>query len=90
VTDEVPAEAEIRGRVHLRQRFLNFVFAEIDLSGARGGAHVIGAEGFGNGDEADGSEVSVGPAGGARDPIANAVEPGSECVYFGIDQSITS
>ena len=43
-----------------------------------GGADVVGGEGFRNGDEADGGGVAPGPAGGARDAIANAGQPGAE------------
>ncbi len=37
-----------------------------------------GRECLGDGDEADGGGVASGPAGGARDAIANAVQPGSK------------
>ena len=57
---------------HLRLRFLDLVFAEVDLAGVGGGADVVGGEGLGDGDEADGGGVASGPAGGARDAIANA------------------
>ena len=47
MTDEVPAQLEIAGRqglhrVHLRKRFLDFVFTEITLTGFCGGAHEVG------------------------------------------------
>ena len=58
--------------------FLDLVLAEVDLPGVGGGANVVGVEGLGNGDEADGGGVAPGPAGGARDAIANAVQPGAE------------
>ena len=64
--------------VHLRERLLDFVFAEIDLAGVGGGANVIGGERFGDGDEADGGGIAPGPAGGARDTIADAGQPGAE------------
>ena len=62
--------------VHLLQRFLDFVLAEVDLPGVGGGADVVGGEGLGDGDEADGGGVAPGPAGGARDAIANVRQPG--------------
>ena len=62
-------------------RFLDFVFAEVDLSGERGGAHVSGVECFGDRKEADAGGIAAGPVGGARDAIANVRQPGREIVH---------
>ena len=78
VADQVPAEGRSAVRVHLLERFLDLVLAEVDLAGVGGGADVVGGEGLGDGDEADGGGVASGPAGGARDAIANAGQPGAE------------
>ena len=58
--------------------FLDLVFAEVELTGGGGRANVVGGECLGDGDEADRGRVASGPAGGARDAIANAVQPGAE------------
>ena len=52
----------------LLQGFLDLVFAEVALAGGPGGADVIGAEGFRNGDELDIRRVPAGAAGGRVDP----------------------
>ena len=66
------------GLLHLEQRLLDLVLAEIDLSGVGGGAHVLGGEGLGDGDEADGGGIAPGPAGRPRDARANVCQPGTE------------
>ena len=76
--DEMPADREVRRRIHLRHRFLHFVLAEIDLASCRGGANVLGGKCFRDGDEPDGGGIASGPAGCARDPIAHAGQPGPE------------
>ena len=53
VSDQMPAQGEIGGLVHLEQRFLDLVLAEVDLTGIGGSAHELGGKGFGNGDEAN-------------------------------------
>ena len=58
VADEMPAQRKVRPSRAASAAPPDFVFAEVDLSGERGGAHVVGVEGFGDGDEAD--------AGGSR------------------------
>ena len=58
--------------------FLNLVFAEVDLPAGSGAADVIGGKGLGDRDQADGGGVASGPTGGARDAIANTVQPGME------------
>src|SRR5262245_50851241 len=73
--DQVPAEREIRGFVHLRERFLDLVFAEVDLTRAGGGAHMVSGKGFGDGDEADGARIASGAAGGPRDARADLGQP---------------
>ena len=78
MADEVPAERQVGGVGDLAFGFLNLVFAEIDLTGGGGGADVIGGKCLGDGDQTDGGGVASGPAGGARDTIANAVQPGLE------------
>ena len=80
----MPAQREVVGLRALLLRFLDFVFAEVELSGTRGGANVGGAEGLGDGNEADAGGVAPGPGGGARDAIANVRQPGRDRVhYFG-------
>jgi hypothetical protein len=78
VSDQVPADRQIRRLVHLEQRFLDLVFAKVDLAGLGGGAHVLGGKCLGNGDEADGGGIAPGPAGRPRDPRANVRQPGPE------------
>ena len=78
VADQVPANRQVRRLVHLLERFLDLVFAEIDLTGVGGGAHELGGECFGNGDEADGGGVAPGPAGRPRDARADVGQPGAE------------
>jgi hypothetical protein len=58
--------------------FLDFVLAEVDLSGIGGGTNMVDVERFGNGDEADGRRVAPSPAGGARDAFANVCQPASK------------
>ena len=78
MADEVPAKRQIGGPVHLFEGLLDLVFSEVDLARVGGGPDVVGGEGFGDGDEANRGGVAPGPAGGARDPIANASQPGTE------------
>ena len=78
MADEMPAQAQIRGLVHLRQRFLDLVLAEIDLTQIGGGADVVSREGFRDGDEANRGGVAPDPAGGPRDTRADVVQPGAE------------
>ena len=81
----MPAQREIRGLFAFLLRFLDFVFAEVGLSGERGGAHVSGAEGLRNRNETDAGGIAAGPVGGARDAIANVRQPGGQIghYYFG-------
>ncbi len=74
----MPPDGKVRRLVHLLARFLDLVFAEVDLAGLGGGTHVLGREGFGDGDEGDGSGVAPRPAGGPRDPRADVGQPGTE------------
>ena len=74
----MPADRKVGGGVHLQQRVLDFVFAEVDLAGGGGGADVIGGEGLRDGDEADGGWIAVRPAGGARDACAHIRQPVAE------------
>jgi hypothetical protein len=84
MTDEMPAEGKAGGQRLLLLRFLDFVLAEVDLPGQRGGTDVGGVEGFRDGDEADAGEVASSPGGGARDTFANVRQPGVNSVhYFG-------
>ena len=78
MADEVPANRQIGRPVHLFQGFLDLVFSEIDLPAVGGGPDVVGGEGFRDGDEANRGGVAPGPAGGARDAIANVGQPGAE------------
>ena len=53
---------------------------------ATGAPEESDAEGFRDGDEADGGGVASGPAGGARDAFANAFQPGPE--GSGVDHGV--
>ncbi len=53
MADEMPPQGQIRRLIHFRQRFLHFVFAEIDLPELSGGANIVGGKCFRDGDEAD-------------------------------------
>jgi hypothetical protein len=53
MSDEMPAKWKIRGLGDLRQPFLDFVFAEINLSSVCGGANVVGGKRLRDGDEPD-------------------------------------
>ena len=84
MTNEMPAEGKAGGQRLLLLCFLDFVLAEVNLPGQRGGAYVGGVEGFRDGDEADAGEVASSPGGGARDAFANVRQPGVNGVhYFG-------
>ena len=53
MADEVPAERQIGRLVHLGERLLNLVLAEVDLARFGGGADVLCGKGFRNRDQAD-------------------------------------
>ncbi len=53
VADQMPPNRQIRRLVHLRQRFLHFVFAEVDLAQVCGGAYEFRGKRLGDSDEAD-------------------------------------
>jgi hypothetical protein len=74
----MPAKRQPGRSLHLLQAFLHFVLAEIDLADGCGRPNVIGIEGFGNSDQADGRGIASYPAGGARDAVANVCQPGSK------------
>src|SRR5262245_6852458 len=76
--DEMPAQRKIAGLSHLSLRFLHLVLAEIDLAGQSGRADIVGGEGLGDGEEANRGGIAPGPESGARDAIANTVQPGTE------------
>jgi hypothetical protein len=46
VADQMPPDPEVGGLVHLLQRFLDLVFAEIDLARLGGRADVVGRKRF--------------------------------------------
>ena len=71
VADEMPAQRQIGEAIHLLNRFLDLVLAEVDLAGVSRRPNVVGVEGFRNGDEADGGRIAPGAIGGARDAFAN-------------------
>jgi len=52
MSDEMPAQRQAGCRVYFRQRFLQTVFAEIDLSRGGGFANRFGRECLGNGNQA--------------------------------------
>ena len=78
MADKVPAKRQVGRPVHLLEGFLDLVFSEVDLAAVGRGSDVVGGEGFRDGDEADRGGVAPGPAGGARDAIANVSQPGAE------------
>ena len=78
VSDEVPADVEIGGPIHFLERFLDFVFAEIDLPGFDGDADELDGKSLGDGDETNGSGVATRPAGSPRDSSADVSQPGVE------------
>ena len=82
--DEMPANRQIRRAVHLVERFLHFVFAEIQLARIRGRADVFGGKRFRDGDESNAGGIASGPAGRSLDSRANVLQPGSERIshYF--------
>ncbi len=78
VADEVPPKRQVAGPIHLVERLLHLVLTEVGLSTVGGDANVRGVERLGDGNQADGGGIAVGPAGGARDAIANAGQPGAK------------
>ena len=46
VADQMPDSVEIGSQRHFLERFLDFVLAEIDLTGVGGRANLIGVDGF--------------------------------------------
>jgi hypothetical protein len=80
VANEVPPQRKLRGAVDLRQRLLDLVFAEVDLTGGCRRADRVGRKCFGDSDEADGCGIAARPAGGPRDARADLVQPGADCV----------
>ena len=82
MADEMPPQRQIRGLVHLRQRFLQTVFAEVDLSGGGGLADGFSRKCLGDRDEADGLRVASRPAGRPRDSRADGSQVGSDVHFF--------
>jgi len=80
MADEMPANREIRCAVHLVECFLDFVLAEVDLSGVECGTHRIRGKRFRDGDEPDGGGIASGPAGRPRNPRADSGQSGREVV----------
>ncbi len=78
MSDEMPADREVAGLLDLLQRLLDLVLAEIDLARNGRGADGVGRECFRDGDEADGSGITSGPAGRALDASADVGQPGLE------------
>ena len=74
----MPPERQVGQLVHLLERFLDLVFAEVDLAGVGEGAHVLRREGFRDGDEPDGGGIAPGPAGRPLDSRADISQPGPE------------
>ena len=82
MANQMPPKRQVRCLVHFAKRFLDFVFAEVDLASGRRRAHTLCAEGFGDGDEADRRGIASGAAGRAREAVADAVQPGAERVHY--------
>jgi hypothetical protein len=74
----MPRQWQIGGGRDLLQTLLNLVFAKVDLAGGGGGAYGVGRKRFGNRDETNGGGVAPHPARGARDALADVVEPGAK------------
>src|SRR5262245_12402058 len=74
----MPAKAQIRGLIELRQRLLHFVFAELALTGVGCRANVINRKCFGDGDEANRGRIAPCSAGRARHAVADVSQPGAE------------
>ena len=75
MADQMPAERKIRGLVHLGQRFLDAVLAEIDLPGRRCFAYGFRWKCFGDGDESDGCRIAARTLRCARNASADVCEP---------------
>ena len=78
MADQVPPNRQVGCPIHLVQRFLKFVFSEIDLPAVGDGPDVVGGEGFRDGDESNGRGVASGPASRSRDSIADVGQPGAK------------
>ena len=76
MTDEMPADRQIRSTLHLEKSFLQLVLSEVHLTRLGGSADGVGSERLGNGDEPNRGGIAPGPTGGARDSVANRSQPG--------------
>ena len=74
----MPPHGQIGQLVHLLERFLDLVLAEVDLAGVGERAHVVGGKRLGDGDEPDGGGIASGPAGRPLDTRADIGQPGPE------------
>ncbi len=78
MSDQVPAQRERGRRVHLLQRFLHLVLAEVDLARVGQRRHVVRRKCLGDGDETDRGGVAPAPAGRPLDARADVGQPGPE------------
>ena len=78
MADEVPAKGKRASRENLALTFLHLVFPEVDLARCSSSADGVDGKRLGDRDETDGGGLSVGPESGARDAIADAVQPGRD------------
>src|SRR4249920_1899498 len=78
VPHEVPLEGEVRGAVHLSQRFLHLVLTEIDLTGVGSHPDVSVVERLRDGHELDRVRVPSHSTSRLRDSLTNGSEPDSE------------
>ena len=74
--DQVEARAlQIRHRRRLSLHFLHVVFAELAQTGGPRLANHLGAENFGDGEQAHSRRIAVRTGAGALDPPANQIQP---------------
>jgi hypothetical protein len=78
MTDQMPPNRQRSGRENLALAFLDLVFAEVDLSGGGGHAHGVDRKCLRDRDEADRGGIATGATSGARDSLADAVQPAGD------------
>ena len=83
MTDEMPPNREIRRAIHLVERFLDSVLAEVNLASVECCTHGVRRKGFRDGDEPNGGGVASDPAGRPRNACADIGQPGREVVGQG-------
>ena len=76
--DEMPDDLQVTRFGTFGLRFLDFVFAEVNVTRGGGRADRVSRKCLRNGDQSDVGRVASGPGGGARDAIANVRQPGAK------------